>query len=84
MRGAIVTFEVRIQRVHSHPDILMTGKTNRVDPDKWRPLIMSFQRFYGLSGEVHGSTLARIPEEQYRLPDIGRARASAVFVDKTR
>jgi flavin reductase (DIM6/NTAB) family NADH-FMN oxidoreductase RutF len=76
VRGAIVTFEVRIQRVHLHPDILMTGKTNRVDPDKWRPLIMSFQRFYGLSGEVHGSTLARIPEEQYRLPDIDRARAS--------
>ena len=77
VRGAIVTFEVRIQRVHVHPDVLMAGKINRIDPDKWRPLMMSFQRFYGLSGEVHDTTLAQIPEEQYRLPDIDRARTTA-------
>lgn len=75
-RGAIVTFEVRIQRVHIHPNILMDDHRNRVDPDKWRPLIMSFQRFYSLGSEIHESTLARIPEELYRLPDIDRARAS--------
>lgn len=75
-RGAIVTFEVRIQRVHVHPNILMDDHRNRVDPDKWRPLIMSFQRFYSLGSEIHESTLARIPEELYRLPDIDRARAS--------
>jgi hypothetical protein len=39
---------------------------NHINPDKWRPLIMSFCRFYGLSGEVHRSTLADIPEEAYR------------------
>ena len=74
-RGRIVTFEVRVTRVHLHPDILMDGRANRVDPDKWRPLLMSFQRFYGLGEEVHDSTLARIPEELYRMPDIARARA---------
>ena len=32
----------------------MDGWPNRIDPDKWRPLIMSFQKFYGLaSGQVH-------------------------------
>jgi flavin reductase (DIM6/NTAB) family NADH-FMN oxidoreductase RutF len=74
-RGKIVTFEVRVTRVHLHPSILMDGMPNRVDPDKWRPLMMSFQRFYGLGQEVHESTLARIPEEMYRMPDIARARA---------
>jgi flavin reductase (DIM6/NTAB) family NADH-FMN oxidoreductase RutF len=75
-RGKIVTFEVRVTRVHTHPDIMMDGLPNRVDPDKWRPLIMSFQRFYGLGEEVHESTLAKIPEELYRLPDIARSRTA--------
>lgn len=77
-RGRIVTFEVRVTRVHIHPDIVMEGHPNRVDPDKWRPLIMSFQRFYGLGEEVHGSTLARIPEDLYRMPDIARSREAAL------
>ena len=72
--GKIVTFEVRVTRVHIHPDIAMDGLPNRVDPDKWRPLIMSFQRYYGLGAEVHHSTLAKIPEEIYRMPDIARSR----------
>jgi hypothetical protein len=25
----------------------MDGNTNRIDPDRWRPLIMSFGQFYG-------------------------------------
>src|ERR1700761_390154 len=75
-RGKIVTFEVRVTRVHIHPDIMMEGKLNRVDPDKWRPLIMSFQRYYSLGDEVHDSTLAKIPEEIYRMPDIARSRTA--------
>ena len=75
-RGAIVTFEVRITRVHIRPDILMEGRTDQVDPDKWRPLMFSFQRFYGLGDEVHESTLAKIPEHLYRMPDIARARTA--------
>jgi flavin reductase (DIM6/NTAB) family NADH-FMN oxidoreductase RutF len=76
VRGKIVTFEVRVTRVHVHPSIMMEGEFNRVDPGKWKPLIMSFQRFYGLSDEVHESTLARIPEESYRMPDIARSRTA--------
>jgi len=75
-RGKIVTFEVRVTRVHIHPDILMDGLSNRVDPNKWRPLIMSFQRYYGIGPEVHESRLAKIPEEIYRMPDIARSRAA--------
>lgn len=65
LRGFISLIEVRIQRVHVHPDLLVEGHANRIDPDKWSPLIMSFQKFYGLSGQVHPSRLADIPEESY-------------------
>ena len=68
-RGKIVTFELRIQRVHLEESILMDGHTNRVDPDKWKPLIMSFQQFYSLGNQVHSSTLAEIPEHLYNTPD---------------
>ncbi len=39
---------------------------NRVDPEKWRPLIMSFCQFFGLGEILHSSTLAEIPEDTYR------------------
>jgi hypothetical protein len=43
----------------------MEGHANRIDPDKWSPLIMNFQKFYGLGGQVHPSRLADIPEQAY-------------------
>ena len=68
-RGNLVAIEVRITRVHADPKIMMDGHPNRVDPDKWRPLIMSFQQFYGLaSGKLQRSELGQIPETQYRPP----------------
>jgi flavin reductase (DIM6/NTAB) family NADH-FMN oxidoreductase RutF len=75
LRGAINVIEVRIQRVHVDPALVMDGHPNRVDPDKWRPLILSFQEFYGLGPKVHSSRLGTIPEALYRGPDIDRARA---------
>jgi len=75
LRGRILNIEVRIQRVHLHPSILMADRPDHVDPDKWRPLIMSFQKFYGLAdGQVRPSTLSSIPEAAYRSPDVDRAR----------
>lgn len=76
-KGRLVTIEVRIQRVHLEESILMPGVPDKVDPDKWRPLIMSFQEFYGLGPQVHDSTLAQIPEILYRSPDVERARLVA-------
>ena len=70
----IVCLELRIVRVHANPSILMDGDANRIDPDLWRPLIMSFCRYYGLAEELVDSRLARIPEGQYRSPDVDRAR----------
>ncbi|MFC0597656.1 flavin reductase family protein [Streptomyces palmae] len=76
-RGHVLTFEARVVRVHVHEDIRMAGTTDRVDPDAWRPLIMSFQKFYGLGPQAHPSRLAGIPEQWYRGPDIERARKAA-------
>jgi flavin reductase (DIM6/NTAB) family NADH-FMN oxidoreductase RutF len=75
VRGRSKIFEVRVQRVHVAEEILMDGHTDRIDPDKWRPLIMSFVRFYGLTpNQVHESTLGQVPEALYRSPDVDRAR----------
>jgi flavin reductase (DIM6/NTAB) family NADH-FMN oxidoreductase RutF len=74
IRGRLMNIEVRIQRVHIEESIMLDGHPNRVDPNKWRPLIMSFQHFYGLGARVHDSTLAEIPEALYRSPDVDRAR----------
>jgi flavin reductase (DIM6/NTAB) family NADH-FMN oxidoreductase RutF len=80
LAGRTLAFELRIQRVHIEESVLMDGHVNRVDPDKWRPLIMSFQKFYGLApGELHESTLGQIPEALYRSPDVDRARAAATL-----
>jgi len=68
-RGNLVAIEVRITHVHADPKIMMDGHPNRVDPDKWRPLIMSFQEFYGLApGKLQRSELGQIPEVYYRPP----------------
>ncbi len=78
LRGRTVAIEVRIQRVHIEQSILMAGEADRIDPDKWRPLIMSFQKFYGLEAQqLHASKLGEIPEAQYRSPDVDRARLTA-------
>ena len=75
VRGRTKIFEVRVQRVHVAQEILMEGHADRIDPDKWRPLIMSFVRFYGLSpNQIHESTLGQVPEALYRSPDVDRAR----------
>jgi flavin reductase (DIM6/NTAB) family NADH-FMN oxidoreductase RutF len=57
---------VQISRVHVQDSIRMDGHPNRIDPDRWRPLIMSFQHFYGLGAQVLPSRLAAISEESYR------------------
>lgn len=64
--GKLVALELRIERVHVAESIRMPGHAHRVDPARWRPLVMSFQRFFGLGGEVHPSRLAEIDEDAYR------------------
>jgi len=65
--GKLVGLEVRIRRVHVDESLILAGTTDRIDPLKWRPLIMSFCQFFGLAdGFVQPSRLAEIPESMYR------------------
>jgi len=52
-------FEVHIVKLHVDEKLLVgDGVRPHIDPVRWRPLIMSFCRFFGLGGEVHPSRLA--------------------------
>jgi flavin reductase (DIM6/NTAB) family NADH-FMN oxidoreductase RutF len=52
-------FEVHIVKLHVDESLLLEkGPRPHIDPVRWRPLIMSFCRFFGLAGEVHSSRLA--------------------------
>ena len=53
-------FEVHISRVHIEESLLVEGVARpHIDANKWRPLIMSFCRFFGLGEEMHPSRLAQ-------------------------
>jgi flavin reductase (DIM6/NTAB) family NADH-FMN oxidoreductase RutF len=64
--GFALAIEVAIARLHADESVLLDGDPDRIDPQKWRPLIMSFQQFYGLEeGRLHHSRLGEIPERAY-------------------
>lgn len=66
LRNRIVSIELKIVKIRLEDNILRPGDTNHVDPDKWRPLMMSFQEFYGFGTKVAPSALAQIPERLYK------------------
>ncbi len=68
-------FEVHIVKLHVD-ESLLAGDPLRphIDPEKWRPLIMSFCRFFALSGEIHPSRLA---ESNFMTSVALRTRTSA-------
>lgn len=56
-------FEIHIQKLHVDESLLTVGTAGdasrpHIDPERWRPLIMSFCRFFGRGEEVHPSRLA--------------------------
>ena len=69
-KGFCLAIEVKVKRTYVEERLRLAGHENRIDPDIWRPMIMSFQHLYGLGdGKREKSTLADIEEELYRLPD---------------
>jgi flavin reductase (DIM6/NTAB) family NADH-FMN oxidoreductase RutF len=52
-------FEIHIVKLHVEEALLIDGARPHIDPLRWRPLMMSFCRFFGLGGEVHSSRLAQ-------------------------
>ncbi|UKZ79012.1 hypothetical protein TrVFT333_006763 [Trichoderma virens FT-333] len=66
MRG-FIALQVKVLQTHVHESIRWAGYPNRIDPDKWHPLIMSFTQFYGLASKrFTESTLSEIDVEKYR------------------
>lgn len=72
-------FEFKIVRVHASTDILVDGNPNRIDPDKWKPLIMSFRQFYTLGERLQRSTLSEFSEDMFR----GRRKPGTVIAART-
>lgn len=62
---AMVMAEVRVLRVHVDESVRLSDAPNRIDPDRWRPLIMSFRELYGLGVRLRPSRLAAFPEERF-------------------
>ncbi|OAA78542.1 FMN-binding split barrel [Akanthomyces lecanii RCEF 1005] len=76
MAGALIILELKVLRVHVLERLRMPGHVNRIDPDRWRPMIMSFQQIYGLRDtKIAPSQLAEIDEELYRPPAQTRSTA---------
>lgn len=73
IRAPMKAFEVRIVRVHASERVLRDGNKDRIDPEKWRPLIMSFREFYGLGGNLHHSRLGEFPEELFKPAEFRKA-----------
>ena len=70
VRGVILALEVKIIRIHAEDSIRLVGHKDRIDADKWRPMVMSFQDLYGLAPrKIIPSKLAEINEELYRFPN---------------
>lgn len=41
-KGALLAIELKILRTHVRNDLRLPGHANRIDADRWRPMIMSF------------------------------------------
>ena len=63
--SAIKAIEMKIIRTHIDESILVKGKKNYIDPEKWKPLIMNFCDFFSLGGKIHPSRLAKPFISQY-------------------
>ena len=76
-------FEVHIVKLHVEDSLLdLSGPRPYIDAERWRPLIMSFTRFFGLGGEVHPSRLAESGFMRFvrgvtgPLPEVASSRSS--------
>lgn len=66
-KGLILSIELKILRVHIEDELRLPGYANRVDADKWNPMIMCFQDFYSKGHKKLAiSNLAKVSEGNYR------------------
>jgi flavin reductase (DIM6/NTAB) family NADH-FMN oxidoreductase RutF len=78
-------FEVHIVKLHVDEGLLMGDPARpHIDPVRWRPLIMSFSRFFGLGDEVHPSRLAESEFMKFVLRGDAARPAISSGLDKTK
>jgi flavin reductase (DIM6/NTAB) family NADH-FMN oxidoreductase RutF len=65
LRVPALAIEVRVRRVHVEESLLVPGEPQRIDPERWHPLLMSFRQFYGRGPRLQSSRLAASPESRY-------------------
>jgi hypothetical protein len=65
-----LAIEVQVRKTYVEESLRQAGHKDRVDPDAWRSMLMSFQHLYGWKdGPREKSTLANTEEDLYRLPE---------------
>jgi hypothetical protein len=77
-RRSPVSEPLEIAPAMGSPLMTVEGQRSRkkdysTDDARWNAVASRDQRYFGLAGELKKSRLARIPESQYRSPDIDRA-----------
>ena len=65
MPVAACMVELQLLKVHVAPNLLLEPEGHRIDPDRWKPLIMSFRQFHSVGERLQPSRLAEAPEEAY-------------------
>ncbi|OAX84670.1 hypothetical protein ACJ72_00962 [Emergomyces africanus] len=81
-KGSMFSMELKILRVHVEDRLRLAGYENRIDSEKWQPIIMCFSEFYGMGRtKLVPSRLAEIDEEAYRSPR-NRITERAVVIEQ--
>jgi flavin reductase (DIM6/NTAB) family NADH-FMN oxidoreductase RutF len=71
----MMIFEVGIQLLHVHPDVLAEGDMKRIDPNKWQPIVSTYRQLSGLSqGRIRKTRLNHLVETPERPlnPELAR------------
>lgn len=58
VKTVMMAFELLVEEVYCDDKLLVEGKQNYIDPDKWHPLIMKFRKFYTTGDQIHSSKLS--------------------------
>jgi hypothetical protein len=69
-------FEIHINRLYVD-DALLEENGRHIDPARWKPLVMSFCRFFGHGGEVHPSRPAESEFMRFVRRGTGAAQPTA-------
>ena len=69
-----IDLHVAIRKVYADTAILADGEPDRINPDRWHPLLCNFQHSYGLGdGKVQPIRTCENPQGRLSPPAIDRS-----------